>query len=45
LSTLNVVYEIVYSGQLLWNTSEFSPLFKGLNTVYDNGGSEIYNNP
>jgi len=42
LSTLNVVYGVVPSGQLSWNSSELSFIFDDLNLVYANGGSEIY---
>jgi uncharacterized membrane protein len=44
LSTLNVVYRVVSSGQLSWNTSELSYIFDDLNIVYANGGSEVYRN-
>jgi hypothetical protein len=44
LSTLNVVYGVVPSGQLSWNTSELSFIFDDLNLVYANGGSEVYRN-
>jgi uncharacterized membrane protein len=42
LSTLNVVFGVIPSGGLLWNTSELSSVFGDLNVVYANGGSEIY---
>jgi len=44
LSTLNVVYGVILSGQLSWNTRELSFIFDDLNLVYANGGSEVYRN-
>ena len=43
LSTLNVVTGVIPFGGLSWNTSELSSVFNDLNTIYTNGGSEIYN--
>ncbi|MHA1834037.1 MAG: DUF2206 domain-containing protein [Candidatus Baldrarchaeia archaeon] len=43
LSTLNVVYGKIVYGRV-WNTSELSFVFKDLNAVYSNGGSEVYEN-
>lgn len=45
LSTLNVVKEDIPFKQFLFNTSEVSFIFDDLNTIYSNGGSEIYKNP
>jgi len=44
LSTLNVVDGLIVSGGRLWNSSELSFIFDNLNTVYTNGGSEVYKN-
>jgi uncharacterized membrane protein len=44
LGTLNVVYGVVPSGELSWNTSELSFIFDDLNLVYTNGGCEVYRN-
>jgi len=44
LSTLNVVHGVIASEQFAWNFSELSHVFDGLNTVYSNGGSEVYTN-
>lgn len=44
LSTLNVVNGTIVSGGRLWNSSELSFIFDNLNTVYTNGGSEVYKN-
>jgi len=41
-STLNVVDGLIASGGRLWNSSELSFIFDNLNTVYSNGGSEVY---
>jgi uncharacterized membrane protein len=44
LSTLNVVYGVVPSGQLLWNTSELSYIFDDLSLIYNNEQCVIYQN-
>lgn len=45
LSTLNVVYKVILSGELSWNTSELSFIFDELNLVYANGGCGVYQKP
>jgi uncharacterized membrane protein len=44
LSALNIVVGKIAYGRFAWNFSEFSFVFDGLNTVYSNGGSEVYTN-
>jgi uncharacterized membrane protein len=44
LGQLNVVYGLVYSGSILWNSSERSSLFGDVSQIYSNGGCEIYEN-
>ena len=44
LNTLNVVYGVIPSGQLTFNSTKLS-FFNDLDLVYSNGGSEIYKNP
>jgi uncharacterized membrane protein len=44
LSTLNVVYGVVPSGQLSWNTSELSFIFDDLSLIYNNEQCVVYQN-
>jgi len=44
LSTLNVVYGVVPSGQLSWNTSELSSIFDDLSLIYNNEQCVVYQN-
>lgn len=45
LNGLNVIESVIPFGELSWNSSEFSFIFDDLSMIYNNGGSEIYNNP
>lgn len=45
LSTLNVVHDVFPHEQSSWNSSELSIEFNGLNLIYSNGNSNIYQNP
>ncbi|MCK4434472.1 DUF2206 domain-containing protein, partial [Candidatus Bathyarchaeota archaeon] len=44
LSWLNIVDGIVVGNNLVWNTTELSSIFDGMNKIYSNGASEIYTN-
>jgi uncharacterized membrane protein len=44
LGTLNVVYGKIVGETYTWNSTNLSPVFDGLSLVYNNGGSEVYQN-
>ena len=44
LNRLNVVEGIIVGKRYVWNISEFSPIFDGMNKIYSNGASEIHAN-
>jgi uncharacterized membrane protein len=44
LSTLNVVYGKIVGQTYTWNSTNFAPVFYSLSLVYNNGGSEVYQN-
>jgi uncharacterized membrane protein len=44
LRRLNVVEGIIKGKNYVWNITELSPIFDGMNKIYSNGASEIYRN-
>lgn len=44
LGTLNTMYGKIVGQSYTWNSTNLAPLFDNLSLVYNNGGSEVYQN-